>query len=180
MLILIFSLLYSRQRLRLNEQRLKIQNVELEKKQVEKDLELRQKEITASTLSQARQNEIINDVISRLKASLDNLKEENRPVVTDIIQELSDNTNPDIWQEFEVRFLQVHADFYENLMRKYPELTNNEKRLAAFLRLDFSTKEISSITNQSPHSINIARTRLRKKLGIVNKDINLAAFLSNF
>lgn len=180
MLIIIFSLLYSRQRLKLNEQRLKIQNVELEKKQVEKDLELRQKEITASTLSQARKNEIINDVISKLKASLDNLKDENRPVINDIIQELSDSANPDIWQEFEVRFLQVHADFYDNLMSKYPELTNNEKRLAAFLRLDFSTKEISSITNQSPHSINIARTRLRKKLGIVNKDINLAAFLSNF
>jgi len=180
LLLMIFSLLYSRQKIRLNQQKLKLHNIELEKRQVEKDLELRQKEITASTLSQARQNEIINDVIDKLKASLDNLKEENRPVVTDIIQELSDNANPDIWQEFEVRFLQVHADFYNNLMMKYPELTNNEKRLACFLRLDFSTKEISSITNQSPHSINIARTRLRKKLGIVNKDINLAAFLSKF
>jgi tetratricopeptide (TPR) repeat protein len=180
MLIIIFSLLYSRQRLKLNQHKLTILNVELEKKQVEKDLEIRQKEITASTLSQARQNEIINDVISRLKSSLSNLKEQNQPVINDIIQDLSDNANPDIWQEFEVRFLQVHADFFENLIKKYPDLTNNEKRLAAFLRLDFSTKEISSITNQSPHSINIARTRLRKKLDIANTDINLASFLSNF
>lgn len=180
MLIIIFSLLYSRQRLKLNQHRLTIQNVELEKKQIEKDLEIRQKEITASTLSQARKNEIINDVIGRLKSSLDNLKEENIPVITDIIEELSDNTKPDIWQEFEIRFLQVHTNFYDNLMEEFPDLTNNEKRLAAFLRLDFSTKEISSITNQSPHSINIARTRLRKKLGLVNKDINLAAFLSKF
>jgi len=180
LLLIIFSLLYSRQKIKINQQKLKLHNIELEKRQVEYDLELRQKEITASTISQARKNETINDVINRLKASLDNLKQENIPVITNIIEELSDNTNSDIWQEFEIRFLQVHTDFYDNLMKEFPDLTNNEKRLAAFLRLDFSTKEISSITNQSPHSINIARTRLRKKLSLVNKDINLAAFLSRF
>ncbi|HCC70470.1 MAG TPA: hypothetical protein DEQ09_04875 [Bacteroidales bacterium] len=180
LLIIIFSLLYSRQKIKLSQQKLKFHNIELEKKQVEHDLELKQKEIAASTLSQARKNEIINGVINKLKASLDNLKEENKPVITNIIDELSDNTNPDIWQEFEIRFLQVHQDFYDNLMKKFPDLSTNEKRLSAFLRLDFSTKEISSITNQSPHSINIARTRLRKKLGLSNKDINLAFFLSEF
>ncbi len=180
MLLIIFSLLLSRQKLKLNQQKLNLKNIELEKRQVEHDLELKQKEITASTLNQARKNEIINDVISRLKASVNNLKEENIPVITDIINELSDNSNSNIWQEFEIRFLNVNKDFYENLIKEFPDLTNNDKRLSAFLRLDFSTKEISTITNQSIHSINIARTRLRKKLGLVNKDINLAAFLSKF
>lgn len=180
LLLIIFSLLYSRQKIKLNQQKLSLHNIELEKKQVEHDLELRQKEIVASTINQARKNEIINNIIDRLKASLDNLKEENIAVITNIIDDLSDNTNPDIWQEFEIRFLQVHQDFYDNLMKKFPDLSTNEKRLSAFLRLDFSTKEISSITNQSSHSINIARTRLRKKLGLVNKDISLASFLSEF
>jgi len=180
LLLIIFSLLYSRQKIRLNQQKLKLHNVELEKRQVEYDLELKQKEIAASTINQVRNNEMINNVIDRLKASLNNLKEENKPVITNIIDDLSGKTNPDIWKEFEIRFLQVHQNFYDNLIMEFPDLSTNEKRLAAFLRLDFSTKEISSITNQSPHSINIARTRLRKKLGLVNKDINLAVFLSEF
>ncbi|MDX2414465.1 MAG: tetratricopeptide repeat protein, partial [Bacteroidales bacterium] len=180
LVLIIFSLLYSRQKSRINEHVLSLQNVNLEKKQVEYDLELRQKEIAASTINQVRKNEIIHNVINRLNNSLKNLKEENVPVVKEIIDELCDNTNPDVWKEFEVRFLQVHQNFYENLMEKFPDLSSNEKRLSAFLRLDFSSKEISLITNQSPHSINIARTRLRKKLGLSNTDTNLTTFLAGF
>ncbi len=180
LLLIIFSLLFSRQKSRINEHVLSLQNIKLEKKQVEYDLELRQKEIAASTINQVRKNEIIHSVISRLNNSVKNLKEENVPVIKEIIDELSDNTNPDVWKEFEVRFLQVHQNFYENLMEKFPDLSSNEKRLSAFLRLDFSSKEISLITNQSPHSINIARTRLRKKLGLSNTDTNLSTFLAGF
>jgi DNA-binding CsgD family transcriptional regulator len=180
LLLIIIFLLYSRQKIRLKHQQLRLQNIELEKKQVEQDLDLRQKEIAVSTIDQVRKNETINDVIDRLKSSLKNLKEENKPVITRIIDELMNNAKPDIWKEFEIRFLQVHQEFYDHLLKSCPGLSTNEKRLCAFLRLDFSTKEISTITNQSPHSINIARTRLRKKLGLVNTDITLASFLSQF
>ena len=178
--IIIFTLLYSRQKIKIGKQKLIIQNTRLEKKQIEFELEVKQKEVAANTINLVKRNEIINDVISRLNESIANIKEENIPLIKDIINELKKNTNPDIWNDFEIRFLQVHKDFYENLMQKHPDLSNNEKRLSAFLRLDFSTKEISEITNQTPHSINIARTRLRKKLGLANTDINLSQFLSQF
>jgi DNA-binding CsgD family transcriptional regulator len=42
-----------------------------------------------------------------------------------------------------------------------------------------STKDIASITHQSVHSINVARTRLRKKLGIDQTDESLVNFLQN-
>ena len=180
LLLVIFTLLYSRQKIKIGKQKLIIQNTSLEKKQIEYELEIKQKEIAANTINLVKRNEIVNDVISRLSESISNIKEENIPLIKDIINELKKNTNPDIWNDFEIRFLQVHKDFYENLMQKYPDLSNNEKRLSAFLRLDFSTKEISEITNQTPHSINIARTRLRKKLGLANTDLNLSQFLSNF
>jgi DNA-binding CsgD family transcriptional regulator len=46
--------------------------------------------------------------------------------------------------------------------------------------MDMSTKEIADITGQSAHSINVARTRLRKKLEIANSDIQLGNFLSKY
>ena len=68
-------------------------------------------------------------------------------------------------------------DFYKALNKKFPDLTNNERKLCAFLRLNMSTKEISAITFQSVHSITIARSRLRKKLNITHSDISLTDFL---
>jgi DNA-binding CsgD family transcriptional regulator len=83
----------------------------------------------------------------------------------------SSSTEP--WREFEQRFQEVHAGFYERLMARHPDLTSNERRLCAFLRLDMSTKEISNITGQSVKAITQARFRLRAKLGIENPDISL-------
>ncbi|MCD4747537.1 MAG: hypothetical protein K8R58_14675, partial [Bacteroidales bacterium] len=61
---------------------------------------------------------------------------------------------------------------------KFPDLTANEKKLCAFLRLNMTTKDISAITHQTSNSIEVARTRLRKKLNLSNKDINLVTFIS--
>ena len=141
---------------------------------------MKNKELAANTIYLVKKNEVINNIVDRLTAAKENLMEENVPVIGNIINDLSSNIDSDIWEDFEIRFLQVHKGFYDNLQDRFPELTTNEKRISAFLRLDMSTKEISFITNQTPHSINIARTRLRKKLGLANKDISLSGFLSNF
>ncbi|HUS86957.1 MAG TPA: tetratricopeptide repeat protein [Bacteroidales bacterium] len=178
--IIIVALLFSQLKISNRHHSLKFKNIELEKRQIETDLELKQKELTASTIYMVRTSEIINSIVERFESAKKNLKEENIPVISNIIDDLKSSANINIWEDFEIRFLQVYKAFYENLQEKFPDLTTNEKRISAFIRLDMSTKEISSITTQSPHSINIARTRLRKKLGLANKDINLSSFLSQF
>jgi DNA-binding CsgD family transcriptional regulator/tetratricopeptide (TPR) repeat protein len=82
------------------------------------------------------------------------------------------------WEEFEYRFQQIHSGFYERLRQSHPELTMNERRLCAFLRLDMTTKEISDITGQSIRAIKMARVRLRSKLGLTNTDQEIFDFLS--
>ena len=61
----------------------------------------------------------------------------------------------------------------------FPDLSPSEQRLCAFLRLNMSTKEISELTGQRISSLETARYRLRKKLGITNSHINLITFLNN-
>ncbi len=65
-----------------------------------------------------------------------------------------------------------------NLIQRFPDLSPNEQRLCAFLKLNLATKEISSMTGQSPRAIEMARFRLRKKLGISTQDVNLITFIS--
>ncbi|WP_264565747.1 helix-turn-helix transcriptional regulator [Flavobacterium sp. N3904] len=107
------------------------------------------------------------------------LKKDNQETIQKIIFDIKHAQDDDVWKEFEVRFNQVYNDFYERLKDKYPDLTLNEKRICAFLRLNMTTKEICSLTRQSYNSLNVARARLRKKLNIQNEDINLVTFLEN-
>tara|TARA_R110000868_G_scaffold235273_3_gene489033 strand:+ start:2258 stop:3928 length:1671 start_codon:yes stop_codon:yes gene_type:complete len=80
-------------------------------------------------------------------------------------------------EEFELQIDQVCDGFFKNLENKYPELTSQEKRLAALLRLNLSSKEISGIMNISPKSVDQGRYRLRKKL-VIKKNRSLSTFLN--
>jgi len=75
------------------------------------------------------------------------------------------------------RICLVHNKFYNTLNSKFPDLTPNELKLCAFLRLNMSTKEIAAITYQSYNSLSTARYRLRKKLGL-DEHTNLITYLN--
>ena len=62
---------------------------------------------------------------------------------------------------------------YTNLSAKFPNLTTNELKLCALLRLRLSSKEIASINNITAKSVDMNRYRLRKKFGIEqHQDVN--------
>ena len=103
---------------------------------------------------------------------------ECRPV-SDIIKEMDANMSKESWEEFEFRFNDVHNEFYDNLIKDFPDLTPNELKLCAFLKLNMTSKDIATITYQTNHSITVARHRLRIKLGL-ERDDNLISFLSKY
>ncbi len=126
-----------------------------------------------------KKNEFISNIAERLLIHKTKFTKENQSSIRELIGELQRNAETQVWEEFEIRFQQVHNDFYENLNGKFPNLTPNERKLCAFLKLNMSTKEISAITFQTTNSITVARSRLRKKLGI-DREENLVAFLNQF
>ncbi len=71
---------------------------------------------------------------------------------------------------------EVCGSFTKKLKSLYPELTVGELQLAAFIRINMSSKEISLLTGTSEKSINMGRYRLRKHLSL-STDVNLYEFL---
>lgn len=84
------------------------------------------------------------------------------------------------WQEFSQYIPEFDGPFYKNLTKAFPNLSINESRMCVLLNRNLSTKQISAITGQKPESINIARTRLRKKLGIAGNPISIQEFLRKY
>jgi tetratricopeptide (TPR) repeat protein len=150
-----------------------------EKEQVETDLNERNRELAFYSMQMIQQSESTRSIVSKLQSRLVDASGSTRRELTGIIGELEKENAPGLmWEEFEKRFIDINPGFYHRLIFNFPSLSQNEKRLCAFLKLNMSTKEISSITGQSPHSINVARTRLRRKLGLANSDVNICDFIT--
>ena len=172
----------------------KVSQLELEKKQLllekrraendklKMDLEFKNKELAAKTMTNFQTNEFYQEIetyLHKLRQSIKkDIKNQSNKIINQIINQISVKQNDDMWEEFEIRFLEVHKDFYSKLRKLYPELSPNEKKLCAFLKLNMTTKEISRITYQTPNSIRVARTRLRKKIELTT-DENLTNFIMN-
>jgi hypothetical protein len=167
-----------RQQLNLESDSLRRKSLELENDKLMMELDYKNKELTTNVMHLARTNEFITSLSQKLLKNKQSFTGENQRIIDEMIRELQSFTDIDTWKEFELRFQEVHSDFYNKLNERFPNLTPNEKKLCAFLRLNMTTKEISAITYQSITSITVARSRLRKKIGI-DKDENLISFLES-
>jgi len=179
-MILIAILLYSRQRAIVKKQKLMRTTLKLENQLLQEELENKNNSLQDTVKYLVIKNELITSVSEKLNLIKPSFTSENQRIINEAIMELQSSIDSDIWDEFEVRFNQVHTDFYYKLSIAHPELTSNDKKLCAFLRLNMSTREIATLTNQSVSSLETARTRLRKKLNISNKSISLPEYLSQF
>jgi PAS domain S-box-containing protein len=150
-----------------------------EKEQLEKDLAAKNRELNTRITQLIETNELVSGVISKLKDIVKIDEEDKNRQIKFVIHDLLNHSNEDLWLQFEITFGQTHPSFYDNLYKQFPTLTPNERKLCAFLKMNLSTKDISSITHQTIRSLEIARFRLRKKMGLL-RSVNLPKYLSNY
>ena len=135
--------------------------VELKNEQLKAELESKNREITTSSMSIIRKNKLLNHIKKEL---LDAKNKENISKVIDIID---DNLNiKKDWNFIEKAINEADKDFFKKLKKSHPNLSPNDLRFCAFLRLNLSSKEIAPLLNISHRSVEIKRYRLRKKMNL--------------
>lgn len=80
------------------------------------------------------------------------------------------------WTEFKVRIQELNPNFLNELLNQFPDLTKSEIRLLILIRVGYSQKEIASILNIAPDSVKKARSRVRKKLNLLESE-KLSSYL---
>ena len=89
---------------------------------------------------------------------------------------LNNNLNTDDdWKMFLIKFEEKHPYFFKRLKDLYPQLTANDLKLCACLKLNFDSKDIASFMNMSVRAVENSRHRLRKKI-----DLSAEQKLSDF
>jgi PAS domain S-box-containing protein len=129
------------------------------------DLELKERELVSTLLLVAQKNGLIGYLKNNLLLLRDEVAAGKHKRIDEMVGKIkgADIAKGD-WDIFKTNFERVDPGFFERLYQKFPSLSPSEKRLCAFLKLNFSTKEIAGVLSLTKESIEIARVRLRKKL----------------
>jgi len=146
----------------------------LEHKQVNADLEKKKLELNYKNKELATMATRLldrNNFIDQLRAYLNSEVGGNQDLLHHLKKQLSyqEQATGDL-EEFRVYVDEINRDFFYNLAQRYPDLTENEKRLCAMLRLNLSVKDIATINNVSDNAVRTAKHRLRKKMKLSDQD----------
>lgn len=149
----------------LEEQRL------LKEKQMQQELEFKESQLTAMALQMAQKNELMQELKSRME------EDKTKPADPGIHKIINKGLNQDKeWSDFNLYFESMNQHFYGRLKDAYPDISPNDLKICALIKLHLSIKEMATILNISPDSVKTARYRLRKKLQLNNED-NLTDFI---
>ena len=115
-----------------------------------------------------------NEFLNSIKSELVTTDKDKYSKVVRIIDKNLNNT--DDWKMFQEAFNNADKNFLKKLKKKHSELTPNDLRLCAYLRLKLSSTEIAPLLNISPRSVEVKRYRLRKKMSLPH-DSNLTNYI---
>jgi len=149
---------------------------------LELELDYKNRQLTSYALHLARNNEFVQtttDDLQQILLGINPRDKERSDRIKEMISDLHQYSTGHDWQEFRLYFEEVHQSFEKNLSTAFPDLSPNDKKICALLKLGLSSKEIASITFRELRSVESARNRLRKKLGLA-ADVNIHTFLSQF
>ena len=150
-------------------------------KKNERELRSKTEMLELKKMQNYQMEQMAKSIVDKLKKLCSGIKEQAvRNRIQDICNELSSTKDEKQWKELSQYIPEFNSDFYNALIKDFPNLTINERRLCSLLNMNLTTKEISEITRQSPKSINMARTRLRGKLGLTDSGISIHEFLAKY
>lgn len=145
----------------------------LKEQQLHNELEFKESQISAVTFQMLQKNELLRELKERLDQ--ENGTSNDHPLHKIINKGLSHDKE---WAHFNTSFESINKNFYARLKQAYPDISPNDLKISALIKMGLSIKEMADILNISADSVKTARYRLRKKLQLNTED-NLTDFILN-
>ncbi len=144
---------------------------QLKTERLEEELVLRNQGFALRTMHLAEKNEVLKEVSETLKE----LNADGGQAATQIRRKIKSHIQSDNdWEEFKTQFENINPGFFQNLLERNSNLTARDLRIAAYLRMNLTTKEMARVMNYTVRGVETNRYRLRKKLEIPTEtDLNL-------
>ena len=156
--------------------------ISLKNERLEYELRHKSQEMANLMMNFVRKNEILMDIKSELYKIMAELKSDSDVRAKRMLVTLNNSIDTnmqsdDLLKRFEEQFDLVHNNFMAKLSEKHPDLSVNERKMCAFLKMNLSSKEIAPLLNLSVRGVETLRYRLRKKIGLEREE-NLLEYLN--
>jgi DNA-directed RNA polymerase specialized sigma24 family protein len=137
-------------------------------------LNKKNREMLVSAVNIFQNKKLITVIKSEIFKEITEISETQKLQLIRVLDRFENISNSINWDVFEVRFTELNEDFYTKIQIEFPNLSSNEVRLCALLKLGLSPKEIATINYSSYEAIRKAIYRIRKKIKIQEKtDLNM-------
>lgn len=83
----------------------------------------------------------------------------------------------EIWEDFKTHFEEIRPSFFDNLRVECPSLSVSELKHCSYIVSHLRTKDVAKLINVSPRSVETARYRIKKKIGLEQNE-SLLDFLA--
>ncbi len=143
----------------------------LREKFLQSELEHKESQLSSLALQMVEKNVLIQEISDKLTVGGKGI--ENEELKKTLNKGMSREKD---WKDFNAYFESINKNFYTRLKEAYPDISPNDLRLCALIKMNRSIKEMAFILNISPDSVKTARYRLRKKLHLQTED-NLTDFI---
>lgn len=157
----------------------------IERKRVELKLLARERELESQTRDLEEVNAALKVLLKQREADKAELEERIvgnfRELVRPLLEKLKKSGLNDRQRAFveiaENELNNILAPFLRKVSTGHLKLTPTEIQVANFVKHGKSTKEIASLMHLSVKTVQVNRNNIRRKLGIINKKINLRTYL---
>lgn len=175
-IIIIVTLIYQKNRkyVAVNKEK---QIVVRENAVLEKEIEQMNRDLICSAKTILDRENVIKNMVRSVKE----IHRKDDTVQIDLnrsITAIEKSLNGDGWKEFEIRFKTAYPEFNHQLQHLYPNLSPTEWKLCTFLKLNLTTKQIAEMMHIAPSSVDVSRSRLRKKMNL-ERGVNLVEFIAS-
>jgi DNA-binding response OmpR family regulator/DNA-binding CsgD family transcriptional regulator len=150
-----------------------------DKEKAEALLEYKEKELVGLTLRLTKAGKLMDQLANELQKVVSDFDNTNVDKINEVINSFKMQIDLDNWKQIEAMFLNIHSGFFNKILAQNPDLSSNELKLCALMRLNMTTKDIAAFTLQSEGAIKKARYRLRQKLNLPT-DENLLKMVFQF
>lgn len=144
---------------------MELKNSQLEKEAIEQELKFREKELADYTFTMIQRNRFLDEIEDIVQSANKNSKAESGATLKTLLRSIQLNRQSrNEWEDFNKHFGNVHSDFFKRLRDGYPQLSSNDLRHCALIKMNLSLKESADILGVDHNSIKTARYRMRKKM----------------
>ncbi len=169
--ILVITILYSEKRTQARLLLVKGKLLQKEKNELDKELEYKKKQLTSHALHMTQKNKILQEIRKAVNDVLPDIPDHTKIKIKGLQMELNKSLRYDKdWEVFSMYFHELNKDFFDKLLKINDNLSQNDLRLSALLRMNMNIKEAAAVLNIEPDSVKTARYKLRKKLGLKVKE----------